>query len=87
MAVSIAAVSHALLVLTIRLRTAHLGLLAGASAAIAVLLKQSFVDAFVFVGVLLLVGSWTRAIRQRYRTSRMVVTLGTFAAGAARSRC
>ena len=47
------------------------------------LMKQSFVDAFVFAGVLLLAGSGTRANRLTYRPPRVLVTLGAFAAGAA----
>ena len=82
-AVSIAALLRAVLVSTTRTQVALLGLLAGTSAALAVLMKQTFVDAFVFAGVLLLVGSGTRANRLAYRPPRVLVTLGAFVAGAA----
>ena len=83
MAVSIAAVLHALLASTTRTQTALLGLLAGGSATLAVLMKQSFVDAFVFAGVLLLAGAGSRANRLLHRPARVPVTLGAFTAGAA----
>ena len=82
-AVSIAALLRALLVSTDRTRTALLGVLAGACAALAILMKQNFVDAFVFAGVLLLTGSLTHAHRLTYRPPRVMLTLGAFAVGAA----
>ena len=85
-AVSIAAVLRALLVSTTRTRTALLGVLAGATAALAVLLKQSFVDAFVFAGVLLLAGSGTRVNRLTYRPSRVLRVARRLRSGHCRSR-
>jgi hypothetical protein len=82
-AVSIATLLRALLVSTTRTQTAVLGLLAGGAAALAGLMKQNFVDAFVFGAVLLLVGSATRANRLTYRPARVLLTLGAFAAGVA----
>ena len=82
-AVSIAALLRALLVSIDRTQTALFAVLAGASAALAMLMKQDFVDAFVFAGVLLLTGSGTRANRLTYRPSRVLLTLGAFAVGAA----
>jgi len=82
-AVSIAAVLHALLASTTRTQTVLLGMLAGGSATLAALMKQSFVDAFVFAGVLLLAGSATLANRLTYRSPRGPVTLGAFTVGAA----
>lgn len=58
------------------------GVLAGASASSALLVKQSFVDAFVFAGVLLLLAGLTRANRLRYPPRRVWTTGGAFLAGA-----
>jgi hypothetical protein len=82
-AVSIAALLRALLASTTRTQTVVLGLLAGVSGMLAVLMKQSFVDAFVFAGVLLLAGIGTSANRLTYSPARVLATLGAFAAGAA----
>ena len=85
-AVSIAALLRAVLASTTRTRTALLGLLAGASAALAVLMKQNFVDAFVFAGVLLLAGSATRANRLTYRPAAGPGHARRFRSGRRRSR-
>jgi hypothetical protein len=82
-AVSIACLLRALIGASTRTQTIFLGLLAGASASGAVLMKQSFIDAFVFASVLLLAGVGTRANRLTYPAARVRATLGAFAAGAA----
>jgi len=59
-------------------RTGHrvvLGILAGASAATAVLAKQNFVDAFVFAGVLLVMGATTR-LPGRWSSPRRQLLIG-----------
>ena len=81
--VSMAALVRALLVSSSRSQTALLGFLAGASATGAALMKQSFVDAFVFAGVLLLVGVATRPNRLIYRPPQVLATLAAFTTGAA----
>jgi hypothetical protein len=60
-----------------------LGVLAGGSASVAVLMNQNFVDAFVFAAVLLAVGVATRANRLTYRPRTVLTTLVAFTAGAA----
>jgi hypothetical protein len=79
---SVAALLRALLVSRNRPRTALLGLVAGASATAAVLMKQSFVDAFVFAAVLLVTGVATRTSRLTFRPSRVLAALAAFAVGA-----
>ena len=65
-----------------RTRTALLGASAGAAATVAVLMKQNFVDAFVFATVLLAVGVATRHNRLTYRPGQVLLTVAGFVAGA-----
>jgi hypothetical protein len=62
--------------------SATLGVVAGACAATAALMKQDIVDAFVFAGVLLLVGIATRTNRPAYRAAARIA-VPSFAVGAA----
>lgn len=80
---SVAALLCAVRVAGTRTRAALLGALAGGSAAAAVLMKQNFVDAFVFAAILLGLGLATRANRLRYRPERVLAAGLGFAAGAA----
>jgi 4-amino-4-deoxy-L-arabinose transferase-like glycosyltransferase len=64
-------------------RTVGWGLLAGVSAAAAVLMKQNFVDAFVFAAVLASVALTTRRNRLVYRPSRVLLAVAALVAGAA----
>lgn len=59
-----------------------LGAVAGASAAVAMLMKQNFVDGFVFAAVLLVAGVATRSNRVVYRPRRMLLTGAGFVLGA-----
>jgi len=82
-AVSVAALLRALRVSTGPARRVLLGLLAGGSASAAVLMKQNFVDGFVFAAVVLTVGTATRTNRLTYRTRPVLTAVVAFAAGAA----
>ena len=64
-------------------RTVGWGALAGVSAAAAVLMKQNFVDAFVFAGVLATVALATRSNRLVYRPARVLLAGAGLVAGAA----
>ncbi len=64
-------------------RTVLLGALAGASAAAAVLMKQNFVDAFVFAGMLATAALVTRRNRSLYRPSRVLLAVAALVAGVA----
>jgi hypothetical protein len=81
-AVSVAAVLRAVRVSTTLAQTALLAVLAGGSASIAVLMKQNFVDAFVFAAVLFIVGVATRTNRLSYRPARVLTSAAGFTAGA-----
>lgn len=59
-----------------------LGMAAGAFAATAVLVKQNFVDGFVFVAVLVTLGLLTTANRSVYRPATLVTTFVGFLVGA-----
>lgn len=80
--VSIAALMRAVRVSTTRTQTVLLGVLAGGSAAVAVLMKQNFVDAFVFAAVLLTAGVATRTNRLTYRPGTVLATALAFTVGA-----
>jgi hypothetical protein len=82
-AVSVAAVVHAVRTSPTRAGTLVAGTVAGAAAMCAVLTKQNFLDGFVFAGVLLGLGSLTRVNRLAYRPVQVVTTAGAFVAGAA----
>ncbi len=82
-AISVAAVVRAVRVSPKRTHTMVCGVVAGAAAMSAVLMKQNFLDAFVFAGVLLGLGSVTRANRLTYRLPQVLMTAGTLLAGAA----
>lgn len=58
-----------------------LGILAGASAATAVLVKQNFVDAFVFAGVLLVLGATTRLPGRRSSPRRQLLIASAYTCG------
>jgi hypothetical protein len=81
--VSVAALLRAVRVSTSRTHTAMFGVLAGASATLAVLMKQNFVDAFVFAAVLLTVGGMSRTNRLTYRPVTVLATVLAFGVGAA----
>ena len=81
--VSIAALLRAVWVSTSLTHSAMYGVLAGASATLAVLMKQNFVDAFVFAAVLLTVGVVSRTHRLTYRPVTVLATVLAFAVGAA----
>jgi len=80
--VSVAALLRAVRVSTSQARRVLLGLLAGGSATVAVLMKQNFVDAFVFAAVLLTVGIATRTNRLTYRPRPVLTSMLAFTAGA-----
>lgn len=82
-AVSVAAVVRAVRVARSTVQTLLWGALSGLAAMAAVLVKQNFVDAFAFAGVLLLLGSLSRANRRIYRPRRVLATLVAFGLGAA----
>lgn len=79
---SVGAVLRALRVSRSRTQTLSLGAISGASAATAVLMKQNFVDGFVFAGVLIGVGLASRSNRLTYRAKRTGLTAGGFILGA-----
>ena len=81
-AVSVAALLHAVGVSSSRNQLVLLGVLAGVTASAAVLMKQNFVDAFVFAAVLLAAGVATRTNRLTYRPRTVLTIAGAFAAGA-----
>ena len=81
-AVSVAAVVRAVRVSRSRARTLLWGGLAGVTAMSAVLVKQNFVDAFVFSGVLLLLGVLSPANRMVYCPRRVLVAAVAFGFGA-----
>jgi 4-amino-4-deoxy-L-arabinose transferase-like glycosyltransferase len=66
-----------------RSRTWGWGALSGASAATAVLMKQNFVDAFVFAGVLATLALSTPRNRLLYRPSRVLLATAALVTGAA----
>jgi hypothetical protein len=82
-AVSVAALLRAVLASTKPAQTVRCGLLAGAAAALAVLMKQNFVDALAFAAVLLTLGVATPANRLGYRPAKVLNTAVAFVAGAA----
>ena len=79
--VSIAALLRAVRVSTNRTHTVLLAILAGATAATAVLMKPNFVDAFVFAAVLLVVGVATRTNRLTYRPVKVLMIAAAFTSG------
>lgn len=81
--VSVASLLRAVRTSTSSPRTVLPALLAGAAAATAVLMKQNFVDAFVFAAVLLTTAVLTRAHRSAYPPSRILVIAAAFLSGAA----
>ncbi len=81
--VSVAGVLRAARASTTVSATVRSAAVAGGAAATAVLMKQSFVDAFAFAGVLVATGLATRENRLVYRPRRMVAAAGAFLAGAA----
>lgn len=81
-ALSVAAVLCAVVSSTTWHRTLLAGGVAGAAAMCAVLVKQNFLDAFVFAAVLLGLGLLTRSNRLIYRPARVLTTAGGFLAGA-----
>ncbi|MFZ2503468.1 MAG: hypothetical protein WAW88_12445, partial [Nocardioides sp.] len=82
-ALSIAALLRAVRVSTNPAQTVLLAILAGASATMAVLMKQNFVDAFVFTAVLLLMGLATRDNRLAYPPRKVLLTAAAFTSGVA----
>ena len=80
--VSVGALLRAVRVSGTRYRTVALGALSGAAACLAVLMKQNFVDAFVFAAVLVGAGLATRGNRLVYRPARALLTVVAFVAGA-----
>lgn len=82
-AVSIGALLRSVRVSTNRTQTVLLAILAGASAATAVLMKQNFVDAFVFAAVLLAVGVATRTNRLTYPPRKVLLIVAAFTSGVA----
>jgi hypothetical protein len=80
--VSVGATLRAVRVSRSRTRTVLLGVLAGAAAMSAVLMKQNFVDGFVFAAVLVGVGLATRVNRLAYRPSQVLYVGAAFVAGA-----
>jgi len=81
--VSVAALLRAVLVTTGRTQTVLLGILAGTSATVAVLMKQNFVDAFVFAAVLLAAGVATRTNRLTYPPMKVLMIAAAFTCGVA----
>jgi hypothetical protein len=80
--VSVGATLRAVRVSRSRTRTVLLGVLAGAAAMSGVLMKQNFVDGFVFAAVLVGVGLATRVNRLAYRPSQVLYVGAAFVAGA-----
>ncbi|HEX2892817.1 MAG TPA: hypothetical protein VHO29_02315 [Marmoricola sp.] len=81
-AVSIAALVRAAWPSSTSRRRLWWAVLAGATAVGAVLMKQNFVDALAFAGVLLLGSLVTAANRRRYGASTIVATMAGFGGGA-----
>ena len=81
-AVSVAALLRAVRGSTHRTRTLLLAVLAGASATTAVLMKQNFVDAFVFAAVLLGLAAAIRTNWPTYPPAKVLLITAGFAAGA-----
>ncbi|MCY7400706.1 MAG: hypothetical protein LH477_07085 [Nocardioides sp.] len=81
--VSIAALLRAVRVSTSRRHTVLLAILAGATATVAMLVKQNFVDAFVFAAVLLTVGVSTRTNRLAYPPRKVLMVTAAFTSGVA----
>ena len=81
--VSVAAILRAVMVSTNRTHTVLLAVLAGATATTAVLMKQNFVDAFVFAAVLLAMGIATRSNRLTYPPRKVLMIAAAFASGVA----
>jgi len=79
--VSVAALLRAVLVSASRTHAVLLGILAGASATVAVLMKQNFVDAFVFASVLLAVGVAKRTNRLTYPPMKVLMIATAFTCG------
>ncbi|MPZ93878.1 MAG: hypothetical protein GEU96_02955 [Propionibacteriales bacterium] len=79
--VSIAALLRAVRVSTDRTQTVLLATLAGATATVAVLMKQNFVDAFVFAAVLLTMGVATRTNRLTYPPRKVLMIATAFTSG------
>jgi hypothetical protein len=82
-AVSIGALLRSVRVSTSRTQTVLLAILAGASAATAVVMKQNFVDACVFAAVLLAVGVATRTNRLTYPPRKVLLIVAAFTSGVA----
>lgn len=82
-AVSVAALLRAVMVSTDRTQTVLLAILAGATATTAVLMKQNFVDAFVFAAVLLTMGIATRTSRLTYPPLKVLMIAAAFTSGVA----
>ncbi len=80
-AVSLGALLRSLLVSRRPLHTATLGALAGASAGLAVLAKQDFVDAVAFAVVLMAAGLATRRRRLTYRPARARLAAAGYVVG------
>lgn len=80
---SVAAFLRAVHAPTVRVPPALLALLAGASATMAVLMKQNFVDGYVFAAVFLAVGVTTPATRLTYQPRHPLMLLAAFTGGAA----
>lgn len=81
--VSVASLLRAVVASTNRTHTQLLAILAGASATVAVLMKQNFVDAFVFAAVLLTVGLVTRDNRLTYPPRKVLMIAAAFTSGVA----
>jgi len=79
--VSIAALLCVVRVSTSRTQTVLLAILAGATATMAVLTKQNFVDAFVFAAVLLTMGLATRTNRLTYPPRKVLMIAAAFTSG------
>jgi len=81
--VSIAALLRAVRVSTNWPQTVLLAILAGASATMAVLMKQNFIDAFVFAAVLLTVGVASRTNRLTYPPRKVLMIAAALTFGVA----
>ncbi len=79
--VSVATLLRAVHVSTDRTQMVLLAILAGAAATMAMLMKQNFVDAFVFAAVLLTMGVATRANRLTYLPRKVLMIAAGFACG------
>lgn len=80
---SVAALLRAVLVSTDRNQTMLLAVLAGTTATTAMLMKQNFVDAFVFAAVLLTVSVLTRTNRLTYPPRKVLAVAAGFTLGVA----